>query len=531
MTSTSDETTDAAHCSEEELRAWFRNELDEESEQRIERHLMRCDVCAKKIDEVDVWPEPIVNRFGVPRDPATETRMNLPAIHESKTETELEWSRERESMSHGSDGSSTNGANTSTSRWQPELLLASGGIGEVWVALDRQLGRTVALKKLKREFAGIPSVRRRFLQEARVTAQLTHPGTASVYELCEDGPESFYVMTLVEGKSLASLIQELHRTENPPQKLTPAWVSLIQNWISVARTISFAHTKGVVHRDLKSDNIIVGDYAQVTVIDWGLAKRTDQVLVEDHETEPPTGGASSQMLRSTRPGMRMGTPPFMAPEQARGENHVVDEQTDVWGLGAMLYEILTGVAPFTGTGTDDVLQKVLHEPLVAIRRHRPGVPVGLTSLCEKALQKEKSSRWPTVQDFANAVESWINADREIRESTTARQKLFELSGELMFIFDFDSRIVWGNTAWERQLGWSSEQWVGSASESLVHPEDRMPDARKQQIRLGETVVHESRIRHVDGSYHWYSWHFTAVPDEKQVYAVGYRLDRPSSRSN
>ncbi|MEM9827029.1 MAG: protein kinase [Planctomycetota bacterium] len=506
---------------------WLRCELDEATEQAVEAHLEGCDACARIVDDFKDELDPFVAILQVASSGSStfETTDSDSLDRSTDVDESLPRSVPPEQQFEGQtmDRSGTQITSSSRSRWQPELLIGSGGIGEVWVAQDTLLGRTVALKKLKRSTAGVASVQARFLAEARITARLEHPGTVTVMDLVDDGPDSYYVMTLVRGRPLSELIRRDRQAQADDRCLTSNTTQLIRYWIAVARTIAFAHSRRILHRDLKSDNIIVGEFGQVTVIDWGLAKRigeTDQGV----RTPVMSAGIDGSPL-STLPGAKLGTPCFMAPEQARGESHRVDEQTDVWGLGAMLYEILTGRPPFEGATPEHVIQAVIDKPVDSPRDLFPRLPTGLCDLCMGALQKDKLMRLGSVTELAGSVENWMNKDAAQKQSSQARQKLFELSGELMFIFDFQSRIVWGNAAWKRQLGWEPEQWIGKPSESLVHPEDTMPEEKKQQIRRGETVVHEVRNRHVNGSYRWYSWHFTAVPDEGHIYAIGIRIDR------
>lgn len=562
MNRAADDIDPTRHCSDDELRRWIRNALDEPSERRVEMHLQSCERCAMRIETIEADPDPVfkmLRRLGAlmgTHGASPET------IHEASNETHLDSrftipsaiaSRRRSTMSTEPTTPARGG------RWQPERLLASGGIGEVWITLDRQLRRTVALKRLKREYAEIESVRKRFFREARITAQLTHPGTVSIYEVSENEPDPFYVMTLVEGKSLATLIRQLH-DRDAPKTLTRPILDLVRHWISVARTIEFAHDQGVLHRDLKSENIMIGDHRQVTVIDWGLAKRVNDAgendagkndaalndaahsAAADDEAEKIEADAihaanldsrishnDNASGQTTRVGTRMGTPSFMAPEQAAGQTDAIDQQSDVWGLGAILYEILSGRAPFVGETADETLRQVLDQPLRPLDSIQPQMPDGLIEICHRGLEKSKADRWPSVAVFADAVETWIDSEITRRQASMARQRLFDLSGELMFIADFQSSIVWANAAWQRQLGWLPQQWIGKHSESLVHPEDLVSEIKRQQIRSGETVAHEARIRHVDGTYRWYSWHFTVVPEDQHVYAVGYNIEDRMNR--
>ncbi|TWU56456.1 Serine/threonine-protein kinase PknD [Rubripirellula tenax] len=504
------------HLTQEQLQRWVRQELAEADEELVERHLQTCDDCALLIDDLEIEIDPFVDVLRVSASAASDT-VSAGFLTQFAHESGDSAAAERRSLS-------------SSARWQPELLLASGGIGEVWVALDLLLGRTVALKKLKQETAGIPSIQRRFLTEARITAQINHPGTVTVMDLVDDGPDSFYVMTLVQGKSLAELIQRAHREQPASKEFDSSMSQLVRHWIMVARTIAYAHTKSVLHRDIKSENVIVGEYGQVTVIDWGLAKRMDARDEESEAIEPTLPAQNSPL--ATRPGIRLGTPCFMAPEQALGENASIDEQTDVWGLGAMLYEILSGAPPFYGSTPEQVIRAVVHQPIPRLNLSFPSLPMGLCELCASALHKDKTLRTTTAKELADSVEKWLNAHAVQQQSTAARQKLFELSDDIMLIFDGTPKVIWANAAWESVLGWDPDSLIGTLPNSLVHPDDvNADDEVYEKLERGETASGiERRTQARDGSYRWFSWTATPIAGEQSICAIGRDIHDQRQRS-
>jgi serine/threonine-protein kinase len=229
---------------------------------------------------------------------------------------------------------------------EEETPRGKGGMGQVWLAHDHGLGRRVALKEMRPELADQEEARRRFLLEAQVTSQLQHPGIVPVYEVLDSGQGPFYTMRFVEGRTLAQAVADYHRQPTPA-----ALHDLLAVFVQVCQTLAYAHSRGVVHRDLKPANVVVGSFGEVVLLDWGLAL----VLASRGGERPEAGGAVwvDDPVLSKAAG---GTPGYMAPEQARGEIDAIDERADVFGLGAILCEILTGKPPFGGAGPAAFLQ-------------------------------------------------------------------------------------------------------------------------------------------------------------------------------
>ncbi|MBX9578942.1 MAG: serine/threonine protein kinase, partial [Gemmataceae bacterium] len=235
--------------------------------------------------------------------------------------------------------------------WGPEL--GRGGMGEVVRVRDRVLGRSVAVKVLQRRHYSRPGMVARFLDEARIAGGLQHPGVPSVHDVgtTPDG-RPFLVMRLVEGQTLA---EQLRQRPTPADDL-PRFLKVFEQ---VAQTVAYAHSRGVVHRDLKPHNVMVGAFGEVQVMDWGLAKqlRNAECGMRNDEPEPEPDASSSipqsefrtpQFDDRTVPGTAVGTPQYMPPEQARGEVGALGPRADVFGLGAILCEVLTGRPPFAG---------------------------------------------------------------------------------------------------------------------------------------------------------------------------------------
>jgi serine/threonine-protein kinase len=278
-----------------------------------------------------------------------------------------------------------------------ELLgeLGRGGMGAVLRGQDRHMGRDLAIKVLLDRHAADPGLRRRFAAEARTAGRLQHPGVAPVYELGElpDG-RPFIAMKLVEGHTLADLLAG----RPSPDADLPRFLKVFEQ---VCQAVAYAHSKGVIHRDLKPANVMVGAFGEVQVMDWGLAK-----VVGDGEpgaatpaaTSPPPGG-------QTRDGQVLGTPAYMAPEQARGEVGRMDERADVFALGAILCEILTGRPPYTGEDAQDVLGQAAEANLSAAlaRLDGCGADAELVRLAKAYLAPRPEGRPPNAGEVAGAV--------------------------------------------------------------------------------------------------------------------------------
>ncbi len=236
-------------------------------------------------------------------------------------------------------------------------LHARGGLGRVWLARDRVLGRSVALKEILPDRGDDPGYRARFVAEARITGQLEHPSIVPVYELAggADG-RPFYTMRMIRGRTLSAAVRAHHDRRDACQGDMLEMSGLLAAFVSVCNAIAYAHSRGVIHRDLKGQNIILGDFGEAIVLDWGLAKLIDRP--DGDWPEAAVALESGPGEASTLPGQPMGTPGYMAPEQADGRQDLVGHATDIYGLGAVLYEILTGKAPFDTSATPETVRQV-----------------------------------------------------------------------------------------------------------------------------------------------------------------------------
>jgi tetratricopeptide (TPR) repeat protein len=307
-------------------------------------------------------------------------------------------------------------------RYLVQEKIGQGGMGAVLRVRDPNFERTLAVKILLPSTLGNPDAEKRFLAEARLTGQLQHPGIPPVHELgwLESGLP-FFAMKLIKGQTLAQLLQEggapsVHRDSNDPgndpappsAKHDPRWVGIFRH---VCQTLAYAHNRGIIHRDLKPGNIMVGAFGEVQVMDWGLAKLLAHLTREVEETSPgsrvdalphPRTGEVSQT------GDVMGTPAYMAPEQARGEIRTLDPRCDVFGLGAILCEILTGQPPFVGDNPRDLLLRSADGNLADAfhRLEASGADAELVALARNCLAPRKEHRPRHAGEVAEAIEQY-----------------------------------------------------------------------------------------------------------------------------
>jgi PAS domain S-box-containing protein len=350
---------------------------------------------------------------------------------------------------------------TAEPRYAFVSLHATGGIGRVWLGRDRQLDREVAIKELRPEQAGDAKIAARFLREARLTGQLEHPGVVPVYELASraDSNHPFYAMRLVRGRTLTSAIDAYHAKRARGRDEPLDFVALLTAFAAVCNTIAYAHSRGVLHRDLKGDNVILGDFGEVIVLDWGLAKLLGQ---PDEEADTLRAGPEGEQDAGlTVQGEIMGTPAYMAPEQAEGRLDQIDHRTDIYGLGAILYEILTGQPPFVGANTLQVLLKAAWANPTPPRELWPEVPPALEEVCLKAMAKDPRRRYAAAADLAREVQRWQDVQRRqaedaLRRQTEVLRSILNGMSEGVFVADADGSLLLINPAAERIIGGPAE---------------------------------------------------------------------------
>nr|MBA2502466.1 serine/threonine protein kinase [Pyrinomonadaceae bacterium] len=279
--------------------------------------------------------------------------------------------------------------NTRLGRYEIRSQLGAGGMGEVYLALDAPLDRTVALKVLPSDVASNGERMRRFIQEAKAAAALSHPNIAHIYEVGESGGTHFIAMEYIDGETLR---EKIHREKTPLNKL-------LKYLTQVAEGLAKAHATGIVHRDLKPDNIMVTRDGYAKILDFGLAK-----LIEPQKGFGSDGGtsevATAILAQHSTPGMIMGTVGYMSPEQAQGRVKEIDHRSDIFSFGCILYEAATGRKAFEGKDVLDSLHKIVHAATPQIKDVNSLAPDELQRIVRRCLAKEPDKRYQSIKDVA-----------------------------------------------------------------------------------------------------------------------------------
>src|SRR2546430_2247997 len=272
-------------------------------------------------------------------------------------------------------------------RYEIRAKLGEGGMGEVYLAEDLQLHRKVALKVLPAEVASNQDRMRRFKQEATAAAALNHPNIAHIYEIGESEGTNFIAMEFIDG---ATLREKIHKEQTELRKV----LRFLQH---AAGGLARAHAAGIVHRDLKPDNIMVTHDGHAKILDFGLAKLIEQ---------PPTSGADSSevatavMPQHSTPGAIMGTVGYMSPEQAQGKTKEIDQRSDIFSFGCILFEAVAGKKPFEGDSVIKSLHKVVYEPAPPITDLNPSAPPDLQRIVRRCLAKDPDERYQSIREVA-----------------------------------------------------------------------------------------------------------------------------------
>ncbi len=270
---------------------------------------------------------------------------------------------------------------TQLGHYEISSVLGAGGMGEVYLARDTRLRRNVALKLLPSDLGLNKDRLLRFEQEAFAASALNHPNILTIYEIGQANETRFIAAEFIDGVTLRQ------RMIDTQMELPEVLDSVVQ----VASALAAAHQAGIVHRDIKPENIMIRHDGYVKVLDFGLAKLSES---QHHVSDPE---AETMHMIKTDPGVVMGTVSYMSPEQVRGRE--VDERADIWGLGVVIYEMVTGKAPFDGLTTSDVMASILRSEPLPLERFSLSVPAELRRILKKALRKDRAERYQTVKDL------------------------------------------------------------------------------------------------------------------------------------
>lgn len=291
---------------------------------------------------------------------------------------------------------------------------ASGGLGNVYVGFDKAVSRRVAVKLLKPELISDPRAKSRFLNEGAITGMLEHPGIVPIYDsgVTEDG-QPYYAMRLLGGETLKEAVSRLHAKGT--DDFEDRQRSLLRRLAQVCDAISFAHNCDIIHRDLKPANILLGEYGESVVIDWGLARYHGDDFQDLEDLAKPLTAVANELQgkveHATEFGSVLGTLEYMSPEQASGDPELVGKPTDVFALGAVLYSILTGEAPLEGDSSSTMaerIEKAKKGMFPNARQTNPRVPKALDAICSRAMHVRPARRYETPLEFKADIENWLS---------------------------------------------------------------------------------------------------------------------------
>jgi serine/threonine protein kinase/formylglycine-generating enzyme required for sulfatase activity len=377
--------------------------------------------------------------------------------------------------------------------------LARGGVGCIDIVKDRELMRTLVTKTLIDGTQATEYILKKFVEEAQITAQLEHPNIVPVHEFgrYENG-ELFFTMKLVQGRTLKDILRTL-RKNDPETQAEFGRTRLIGVFNNVCQAIAFAHSRNVIHRDIKPANIMVGEYGEVLLLDWGVAK----VLGPEHQesidelrsvvqTERSTSGDSTMI------GLITGTPSYMPPEQAAGRIDRLDARSDVYALGALLYELLTLKPPFHKKTHRETLRAVITEPLIPPSERAPGqnIPTALEEICLKCLRKRPNERFSSVSDVIDGLMKYLagaeDLDRRVRSSDARLEqgheeiaKYHRIRAETMECRDRLLELEWNVPAYSSE---EDKKTLWACQTEFAETEARMNQAFEAAVKMTVEAV-------------------------------------------
>lgn len=347
-------------------------------------------------------------------------------------------------------------AENSDEKYVVEREIGEGGMGRVFLALDRDLRRQVAIKVLKKHLAGDRDYLARFIEEAQITGQLEHPGIPPVHELAINHErEIFFTLKLLRGRTLKEILRDLHIGRRDIRRRYSR-TRLLQHFLSVCNAVHFAHEKGVIHRDIKPENIMVGDFGEVQLMDWGIAKVVSQERRDD-AVEDPVETVRTDQHMVTSHGQVSGTLLYISPEQAQGRSSFVDRRSDVYSLGATLYEVLTLLPPKTGTSMADLLEESRLGLVIppSVRAPKQEIPPELEEICMKALEYHPDDRYSTALELAEAIQVYLDGSLEEERRRVESEHLLREAHKVLQSYDREKGLL-------QKLARESAELVASA---------------------------------------------------------------------
>ena len=311
--------------------------------------------------------------------------------------------------------------------------IGKGGMGTIQEVEDKILKRNLAMKILDFQSNSDPVKMQRFLDEAMITAQLEHPNIIPVYDIGiisenkEQSETSYYTMKLLKGESLELILDRIKAGDSHYKNLYPL-LSRINIFRKICDAIAYAHSHGVIHRDIKPDNIMIGEFGEVVLIDWGLA-------TYDTGSRPSNSQTKSNLKENNQTSKIIGSPWYFAPEQATGQNERIDRQTDVFLLGSTLFHILTLEAPYTGENYKDCILKAMHckFPHPHSLENGKNIPNALVEVLLKAMSFDKLKRFSSVEEFSQAIDNYLTNQTSPKRIVLKKGDKIDLDNKTYFL--------------------------------------------------------------------------------------------------
>lgn len=400
-------------------------------------------------------------------------------------------------------------------RYQFREVHATGGLGRVWRVRDAVVDREIAIKELRPELLAHRQLVKRFLREAKLTAKLEHPNIVPVYDLFPGTERSrpFYSMRFLRGITMQAAIRKFYRDPDSHPERSIAFRQMLANLVSICNAVAYAHSRGIVHRDLKPSNVVLGAYGEILLIDWGLAKRIRNVGDSTLEGEDsvdnylPFTAEEQSDSQKTHPQALIGTPAFMAPEQAAGGGAHLGTATDVYGLGTILFSILTGSPPHRrrpNESINDARARILSGPTPRVDELHSDAPQSLVEICAKAMAMKPADRYSDPKALGRELLRWLAGEPvdAFREPWMVRFRRWMLRHR--FWTQFTAAIlllVFGIIATTAAVTWSTANQLWTSEELDLRRDTDMQNfllqMRSQQLYYDVQFLGE--IRSVEGT--------------------------------